>query len=375
LRIGTTLLSTGALLVAFVAYQLWGTALYEHGAQQNLRHELSRTIGRERLIPPTSTTTEAGSRGPKATSTIAARPTTTTTSPPATRHRVTTTTTTTTTTSTTTTVVTPFGSAAAPPASPSPPVVSHGPAAYGGYLAPTTGDPAVNSPVGYLSIPKIGLDEAIVEGVGEPQLQQGPGHYPGTPLPGEAGNVGIAGHRTTYAAPFYNLNELQPGDPIYVQTVQGTFTYQVTQSLVVLPTDVSVLDPTPQPTLTLTTCNPRYSASQRLVVKANLVASQPPAGGTPTTTAPSSEGHLPTTLAGEAPANGSALAGSSQGITLVVVWGVAAAALAIAVLLVRRRRSLPRLLRLGSVALGTPLFLGALFLFFAHVSTALPGSF
>ena len=94
--------------------------------------------------------------------------------------------------------------------------------------APTVSDPALGQPVGLLSIPKIGILDAIVEGVGEAQLEQGPGHYPGTALPGEVGNVAIAGHRTTYAHPFYNLDALAPGDNVYILTSQGLFEYTVT---------------------------------------------------------------------------------------------------------------------------------------------------
>ena len=135
-------------------------------------------------------------------------------------------------------------------------------------IAAATPDPAAGSPVGVISIPTIGLSMVVVEGTEEAQLQGGPGHYPATPLPGEAGNVAIAGHRTTYLHPFYNLNELVPGNTIDIATVQGLFVYRVTSSQVVDPTDVAVVDPTPTPTLTLTTCNPRYSAAQRLVVHA-----------------------------------------------------------------------------------------------------------
>ena len=80
-----------------------------------------------------------------------------------------------------------------------------------------------------LRIAKIGLNKVIVQGTSTADLRQGPGHYPGTPLPGEQGNAAIAGHRTTYGAPFYNLDELAPGDLIEITTVQGTFTYRVTQ--------------------------------------------------------------------------------------------------------------------------------------------------
>ncbi len=130
--------------------------------------------------------------------------------------------------------------------------------------------PAVGEPIGIIQIPKIGLDRAIVQGIGVPDLRRGPGHYPATPLPGQLGNAAIAGHRTTYGAPFNRIDELGIGDPILIQTVSGTFRYTVTQQLVVSPKEVSVLDPTAEATLTLTTCNPKFSASQRLVVKAVL---------------------------------------------------------------------------------------------------------
>lgn len=125
---------------------------------------------------------------------------------------------------------------------------------------------------GHLVIPRIGVNYYVVEGVGSAQLAEGPGHYPGTAAIGAAGNVGIAGHRTTHGAPFYNLNDLRPGDPIYLTNTAGqTFTYRVTTHFVVAPSDGAVLNPTPTPTLTLTTCNPRYSAAQRLIVQATLI--------------------------------------------------------------------------------------------------------
>ena len=107
-------------------------------------------------------------------------------------------------------------------------------------------------------------------GVALSDLRKGPGHYPNTPLPGQLGNAAIAGHRTTYGAPFFRVDELAAGDEIIVTTVQGTFRYLVTEIKIVKPTDFSVLDPSPDATLTLTSCNPRYSSRQRIVVKARL---------------------------------------------------------------------------------------------------------
>src|SRR5207245_6036160 len=96
-------------------------------------------------------------------------------------------------------------------------------------------------------------------------------------LPGQPGNAAIAGHRTTYGAPLYNLNELGRGDPIFITTPQGTFRYDVGRSLVVAPSDVSVIAATPANQLTLTTCTPRFSAAQRLIVQASLVGTPAPA--------------------------------------------------------------------------------------------------
>ena len=153
-------------------------------------------------------------------------------------------------------------------------------AAHGHGRSPTpVAYPAAGDPVGILVVPRIGLDEVVVEGVAGPQLAVGPGHYPGTPLPGQRGNSGIAGHRTTHGAPFNGLADMRPGDPIEVTTLQGRFTYRVARSTVVSPDDVAVLGATTTPQLTLTTCTPKYSAARRLIVVARLV--DPPAPSTP----------------------------------------------------------------------------------------------
>lgn len=115
----------------------------------------------------------------------------------------------------------------------------------------------------------------VVEGVDPETLKKGPGHYPATAGPGEPGNFAVAGHRTTYGAPFYHLDQLRPGDGIHVvDRQQRTWTYEVIASRLVLPDDVWVVGPDPletgQPMLTLTTCEPRFSAAQRLIVFAQL---------------------------------------------------------------------------------------------------------
>ena len=124
----------------------------------------------------------------------------------------------------------------------------------------------------HIVIPAIAVNRYVVQGVAEQDLQMGPGHYPGTPLPGQVGNVGIAGHRTTYGAPFFRLNALGKGDLIYLTDLSGTtWVYSVERQWVVSPSDVAVLDPTRGADLTLTTCNPRFWATTRLVVRAVLV--------------------------------------------------------------------------------------------------------
>ena len=90
-------------------------------------------------------------------------------------------------------------------------------------------------PTARIVIPAIGVDKIVVEGVSLADLKKGPGHYPETPLPGQEGNAAIAGHRTTYGAPFHRLDELEPGDEITVTTVQGEFTYEVTETHIVSP--------------------------------------------------------------------------------------------------------------------------------------------
>jgi sortase A len=126
--------------------------------------------------------------------------------------------------------------------------------------------------IGLIRIPRIGLDMAFVQGANWWTLQRGPGHYRQTPLPGQGGNVAIAGHRTTFLHPFWSLNRLRPGDLIELQTAAGSFTYRVVWQKVVPPGSWWVAAPTARPSLTLTTCTPRFSAADRLVVRAVQVA-------------------------------------------------------------------------------------------------------
>jgi sortase A len=153
---------------------------------------------------------------------------------------------------------------------------------------PTTTTPGPPPPpaaegdaVAHLSIPEIGVDKIVIEGVALNDLKRGPGHYPDTPLPGQPGNAAIAGHRTTYGAPFNRINELERGDEILVTTVQGAFRYEVSDQLIVSPSEVGVLDDFGDNRLTLTACHPKYSARQRIIVVAALVGQAAPAPGTP----------------------------------------------------------------------------------------------
>lgn len=138
----------------------------------------------------------------------------------------------------------------------------------------TAGELANGDPITKISIPAADLKPTVVvEGTGATALRAGAGHYPNTPLPGEEGNVAIAGHRTTYGKPFANLDRLKPGDDIILETPIGTYTYKVSKDpFVVSPTDFSVISQTPGKTLTLTTCHPKGSARQRLIIKAELVS-------------------------------------------------------------------------------------------------------
>jgi sortase A len=221
--VGKVLLTFGLLVLLFVAYQLWGTGIYEARAQSDLKDKFDRQVSHEMKRDPTTlgNTSTAGSNS------------------------------------------TALGGRAPTIQPPAP------------QLALGDGDP-----VGIIKIPKIGVDQVVVEGTSVPDLRKGPGHYPESPLPGQVGNAAIAGHRTTYGAPFGDLDQLSKNDGISIQTLSGTWHYVLTDDpFAVRPNQTEVLLPTiesgqPVATLTLTTCNPKYSASQRLVVKARLT--EPP---------------------------------------------------------------------------------------------------
>jgi sortase A len=244
--------------------------------------------------------------------------------------------------------------------------------------APTavvTADPIAPVPEGeataMLEIPKIGLERRVVEGVSVADLKKGPGHYPETPLPGQQGNAAIAGHRTTYGAPFNRIDELAPGDEIFVQTVQGRFRYVVRDTddegrmlqdgegdgdgeMIVKPTQVEVLEDKGDDRLTLTACHPKYSARERIIVVAELGPDQ--------AAQPAQNTSAPISLDGIDGEQGATLPTVLLGLLCAALWLFAWA-------LGRLWRRWP------SYLVCLPFFLVALFFFFEEFSRLLPSNY
>ncbi len=217
--VGKTLIATGLLLFGFVAYQLWGTGIETARAQNSLENEF------EDLLAGTPPTTAAP------VETVPDDTFPDDTLPPET---------------------VPVTAAPLPVAT-LPPVIE--------------GDP-----IARLELPRIGVDKIVVAGVDKSDLKKGPGHYPETPLPGQLGNSAIAGHRTTFGQPFFDVDKLENGDEIIVTTLSGRYVYRVTGQEIVSPSDyhvISTTDPT-RATLTLTSCHPKYTARERIIVFAEL---------------------------------------------------------------------------------------------------------
>lgn len=228
---------------------------------------------------------------------------------------------------------------------------------------PPAPPPLAGEAIAVIRIPNIGVNQAVVEGVSPADLRKGPGHYPSTPMPGELGNAAIAGHRTTYGAPFNRLDELQTGDEIQVTTLTGSYTYGVIEKKIVRPDQVEVLDPTADARLTLTTCNPKYSAAQRLVVVAGLAPDETASPPRPPPPAVPDETQRRAELAD---------AGLASGRSKVptVGWGLVTAAVgATWWWAVRRRR------HWTTYILGAPPFLVVLFFFYANLELLLPANF
>ncbi|MGI8662501.1 MAG: class E sortase [Acidimicrobiales bacterium] len=233
-----------------------------------------------------------------------------------------------------------------------------------GTVPPSTAPPLVEAPaegdpIGRIEIERISLKAVVVEGVRDEDLKDGPGHYPNTPMPGQKGNAAIAGHRTTYGAPFASIDELQVGDKIGVTTLQGHFTYEVmpqadgSAHLIVSPSHVEVLDDAGDNRLTLTACHPKYSASQRIIVNAKLVG-EPIAAPVTTPHAEQQAG----------------LGGKRSATLPALLWALLCAVIWLTAWLAGKRwRKWP------AYAIGLPFFLVALFFFFESFSTLLPSNY
>ncbi|MFW2383941.1 MAG: sortase [Acidimicrobiales bacterium] len=246
--IGRTLITLGCLTLAFAGFQLWGTGIAEDRAQSSLEEDFveRQTAFSEFAENNGIEVGEVGADGGAAIVDEEADPETL----PETERD--------------------------PEVAEAPPVPA---ASVPRELLPSQGDA-----LGVIRIPKIGVDKVVIAGTSRSDLRKGPGHYGTTPLPGQAGNAAIAGHRTTYGAPFGDLDGLEPGDRIVVETFQGLFNYEVLPQVtaegmsghaIISPYDVEVLNDYGDNRLTLTACHPKYSARQRIVVQAQLV--NPPA--------------------------------------------------------------------------------------------------
>lgn len=242
--VGRGLTGLGVLFLAFSAFQLWGTGLAEGRAQSALAVDFEElTEAYQRGVEVTPSIPETDDVGDDLDPTVT--------------------------------------EAAAPVAEgEGEPVPVPGPQV----LAPAVPAellPEIGEALGVLRIPAIDVDKVIVRGIGRDDLRQGPGHYPDSPLPGQAGNAAIAGHRTTYGAPFGDIDLLVPGDVIEVETFQGVFEYEVIPQrhpdggtvghLIVSPSDTYVVEHYGDNRLTLTACHPKYSARERIIVHATLI--------------------------------------------------------------------------------------------------------
>jgi sortase A len=306
--IGRAFVAAGALILLFVAYQLWGTGIYEARQQDHLKTQFRNEIASRQPASTTTSTTVGRTTTGGATTTA----TTATTSAPS-----------------------------------EPPAAADG------------------DPVGIVTIPKLGLEKVVVEGTSVPDLRKGPGHYTGSPIPGQRGNAAIAGHRTTYGAPFGDLDQLARGDSIVVQTLTGKYAYVVTEDpFAVSPNETDVLKPKLDdttkellPTLTLTTCNPKYSATERLIVKAELAKDnkQPP---------------LPAPMGATRVKLSAGLSGTHESRLPTLLWGVIAAAVGGLWWLVFHRYA-----RWTTWLAGVVPFLASLFVFYTYLERVLPSNY
>jgi sortase A len=233
------------------------------------------------------------------------------------------------------------------------------------------GPPLPGSAVVHLEIPAIALDEYVVEGTGEADLKRGPGHYAGSPLPGQHGNAAIAGHRTTYGAPFGRLDDLKAGDTIVATTATGRSVYVVAGKLTVLPSQTSVLHDYGDDRLTLTTCTPKFSASHRLIVVATL---QGPAAAGPTGPAPVATAVAPAEPAGSGSTGAVQVAGGRSGFNASALPTALLSALGLAGLGLLYRPVRRRWPPLAAAAVLTPMWMGGLLMFCESLNRFLPAN-
>lgn len=225
---GQVFITAGLIILLFAGYELWGTGISSARAQHTLYSQLTRQWGAAQApTSPTAPTTTPGST-----------------------------------------------------------LVDTG----------TVKEPPIGSGIAILHIPRIWSSadpRVIVQGVALSDLARGPGHYPSSAMPGQVGNFAVAGHRATHGNGFMRLNDMRQGDAIVVETRTTWYTYRVTSQSLVLPTQTSVVDPVPnrpraaptQRLITLTTCDPWYSATHRLIISGVLQSS-----------APRTKGYLPPAL-------------------------------------------------------------------------------
>ena len=246
-------------------------------------------------------------------------------------------------------------------------------------FGPPPPPPDEGDAVARIRIPDIGVDKIVVEGVTLDDLKRGPGHYPETPMPGQPGNAAIAGHRTTYGAPFNRIDELDNGDEILITTAQGSFRYEVSGQQIVSPDQVEVLNDFGDNRLTLTACHPKYSASQRIVVTATLVgpaapAPAQPAGGANPGALPGAEGEARGGRSDEAASgqtiDGAGLSGEGASAWPAVLLAAACAFVWIAAWVLGMLWR-----RWPAYAVCLPLFLVMLFYFFESFSRLLPANY
>lgn len=308
-RAGLWVRNIGALCIVFLAYQWWGTGFEQHRAQAAMAQSFTHSATSRRAAADSPAVSDAP----------------------------------------------PGGATPSRPATPSPKA------------------PAVALPGGVVAriqIPAIHVDQFVVEGTSDGDLRRGPGHYIGSPMPGNPGNAAIAGHRTTYGAPFSRLDDLKPGDTIVTTSAAGEFLYVVSGKQTVLPSQTNVVNDFGDNRLTLTTCTPKFSATHRLVVIARLQGPAPTE--TPVRTAPPP----PPASAPKAPAPGPAArelqAAARRGFDVSVfppVIMLAGALWCLALLYRPVRRRLPPL---AAAVVLTPPWVCLLLMLFEQLNRFLP---